>query len=73
MFHTDLSQYYLNFRHEMLDFARSKARVRVCYIMIGLTIVACLATIASAKRVGILTGGGGGVCARACVPTHVRM
>ncbi|XP_025062820.1 protein FAM162B [Alligator sinensis] len=36
--------------HEMLDFARSKARVRVCCIMIGLTIVACLATIASAKR-----------------------
>ncbi|XP_019393499.1 PREDICTED: protein FAM162B [Crocodylus porosus] len=36
--------------HEMLDFARSKVRIKACYIMIGLTIVACLATIASAKR-----------------------
>ncbi|XP_044276503.1 protein FAM162B [Varanus komodoensis] len=35
---------------EMLDAARNKARIKVCYIMIGLTIVACFAVIASAKR-----------------------
>ncbi|XP_048361588.1 protein FAM162B [Sphaerodactylus townsendi] len=35
---------------EMLDAARNKARVKTCYIMIGLTIVACFAVIASAKR-----------------------
>ncbi|XP_054853875.1 protein FAM162B isoform X2 [Eublepharis macularius] len=34
----------------MLDAARNKARIKVCYIMIGLTIVACFAVIASAKR-----------------------
>uniref|UniRef100_A0A8D2J405 Family with sequence similarity 162 member B n=1 Tax=Varanus komodoensis TaxID=61221 RepID=A0A8D2J405_VARKO len=33
---------------EMLDAARNKARIKVCYIMIGLTIVACFAVIASA-------------------------
>ncbi|XP_067402742.1 protein FAM162B [Emydura macquarii macquarii] len=35
---------------EMLDFARNKARVKTCYIMIGLTIIACFAVIASARR-----------------------
>ncbi|KAM5262568.1 protein FAM162B [Ctenodactylus gundi] len=35
---------------EMIDAARNKARVKACYIMIGLTIVACFAVIASAKR-----------------------
>lgn len=35
---------------EMLDAARNKARVKACYIMIGLTIVACFGVIASAKR-----------------------
>ncbi|XP_017352814.1 protein FAM162B [Cebus imitator] len=35
---------------EMIDTARNKARVKVCYIMIGLTIIACFAVIASAKR-----------------------
>ncbi|XP_008565971.1 PREDICTED: protein FAM162B [Galeopterus variegatus] len=35
---------------EMIDAARNKARVKVCYIMIGLTIIACFAVIASAKR-----------------------
>ncbi|XP_034965047.1 protein FAM162B isoform X1 [Zootoca vivipara] len=35
---------------EMLDAARNKARVKACYIMIALTIVACFAVIASAKR-----------------------
>uniref|UniRef100_A0A8B9PCX9 Family with sequence similarity 162 member B n=1 Tax=Apteryx owenii TaxID=8824 RepID=A0A8B9PCX9_APTOW len=33
---------------EMLDRARNKARVKACYIMIGLSIVACFAVIASA-------------------------
>ncbi|KAM6185195.1 protein FAM162B [Rhynchocyon petersi] len=35
---------------EMIDAARNKARVKVCYIMIGLTIIACFAMIASGKR-----------------------
>ncbi|XP_077157407.1 protein FAM162B [Paroedura picta] len=35
---------------EMMDAARNKARVKGCYIMIGLTIVACFVVIASAKR-----------------------
>nr|XP_006991453.2 protein FAM162B [Peromyscus maniculatus bairdii] len=35
---------------EMVDAARNKARVKACYIMIGLTIIACFAVIASAKR-----------------------
>uniref|UniRef100_K7FLG0 Family with sequence similarity 162 member B n=1 Tax=Pelodiscus sinensis TaxID=13735 RepID=K7FLG0_PELSI len=35
---------------EMLDIARNKARVKTCYIMIGLTIIACFAVIASARR-----------------------
>lgn len=37
----------------MVDAARNKARVKACYIMIGLTIVACFAVIASAKRVSV--------------------
>uniref|UniRef100_A0A8C4YBS3 Family with sequence similarity 162 member B n=1 Tax=Gopherus evgoodei TaxID=1825980 RepID=A0A8C4YBS3_9SAUR len=35
---------------EMLDIARNKARVKACYLMIGLTIIACFAVIASARR-----------------------
>ncbi|XP_045150234.1 protein FAM162B [Echinops telfairi] len=35
---------------QLMDAARNKARVKVCYIMIGLTIIACIAVIASAKR-----------------------
>ncbi|KAL8186439.1 UNVERIFIED_CONTAM: hypothetical protein K2H54_070388 [Gekko kuhli] len=35
---------------ETMDAARNKARVKGCYIMIGLTIVACFIVIASAKR-----------------------
>ncbi|XP_004471285.1 protein FAM162B isoform X1 [Dasypus novemcinctus] len=35
---------------EMIDAARNKARVKACYIMIGLTIIACFAVIASGKR-----------------------
>lgn len=37
----------------MLDRARNKARVKACYIMIGLSVVACFAVIASAKKVSI--------------------
>ena len=40
-----------NCRPEMLDRARNKARVKACYIMIGLSVVACFAVIASAKKV----------------------
>uniref|UniRef100_A0A452T766 Family with sequence similarity 162 member B n=1 Tax=Ursus maritimus TaxID=29073 RepID=A0A452T766_URSMA len=35
---------------EMIDAARNKARVKACYIMIGLTIIACFAVIASAAE-----------------------
>ncbi|XP_075410079.1 protein FAM162B [Tenrec ecaudatus] len=35
---------------EMMDAARNRARVKACYVMIGLTIIACFAVIASAKR-----------------------
>ncbi|NWW52561.1 F162B protein, partial [Pedionomus torquatus] len=35
---------------EMLDRARNKARVKACYIMIGLSVVACFVVIASAKK-----------------------
>ncbi|KAM6180527.1 protein FAM162B-like [Erethizon dorsatum] len=35
---------------EMIDAARNKVRVKVCYIMIGLTIIACFVVIASAKK-----------------------
>ncbi|KAB0394287.1 hypothetical protein E2I00_005697, partial [Balaenoptera physalus] len=35
---------------EMIDAARNRARVKACYVMIGLTIIACFAVIASAKR-----------------------
>ncbi|XP_069744206.1 protein FAM162B-like [Narcine bancroftii] len=35
---------------EMLNAARNRARVKTCYIMIGLTILACFATIASGKQ-----------------------
>ncbi|EDL05065.1 mCG5329, isoform CRA_b [Mus musculus] len=34
----------------MIAVSRNKARVKACYIMIGLTIVACFAVIVSAKR-----------------------
>lgn len=37
----------------MIDAARNKARVKACYIMIGLTIIACFAVIVSAKRVSV--------------------
>ncbi|NXN92107.1 F162B protein, partial [Rhinopomastus cyanomelas] len=35
---------------EMLDRARNKARVKACYIMIALSIVACFSVITSAKK-----------------------
>lgn len=37
----------------MLDKARNKARVKTCYIMIGLSIIACFAVITSAKKVSM--------------------
>jgi hypothetical protein len=48
----------------MIAVSRNKARVKACYIMIGLTIVACFAVIVSAKRVSdslktIIPSGGG--------------
>ncbi|KAM4694289.1 protein FAM162B [Discoglossus pictus] len=35
---------------ELLDRARSKARIKACYIMIGITIIACFAVIVSGKK-----------------------
>ncbi|RXM28157.1 Protein FAM162B [Acipenser ruthenus] len=35
---------------EMLDAARNKARVKTCYIMIGMTVIACFAMILSGKQ-----------------------
>ncbi|XP_075450917.1 protein FAM162B [Ascaphus truei] len=35
---------------EMLDAARNKARIKACYIMIGITIIACFAVIVSGKK-----------------------
>ncbi|XP_052020267.1 protein FAM162B [Apodemus sylvaticus] len=35
---------------EMIAVSRNKARVKACYIMMGLTVVACFAVIVSAKR-----------------------
>ncbi|KAM8952988.1 protein FAM162B [Pelodytes ibericus] len=35
---------------EMLARARNKARIKTCYIMIGLTIIACFAVIVSGKK-----------------------
>ncbi|XP_053315988.1 protein FAM162B [Spea bombifrons] len=35
---------------EMMARARNKARIKACYIMIGLTIVACFAVIVSGKK-----------------------
>ncbi|KAM4771023.1 protein FAM162B [Rhinophrynus dorsalis] len=35
---------------EMLDRARNKARIKACYIMIGLTIIACFAVVVSGKK-----------------------
>lgn len=35
---------------EMLDAARNKVRVKVCYIMIALTIGACLMMVVSGKQ-----------------------
>ncbi|XP_029452306.1 protein FAM162B isoform X1 [Rhinatrema bivittatum] len=32
---------------EMLDSARNKARIKACYIMIGISVIACFAMIAS--------------------------
>ncbi|XP_065744706.1 protein FAM162B [Phocoena phocoena] len=36
---------------EMIDAASNKVQLKACYIMIGLTIIACFAVIASAKRI----------------------
>eukprot|EP00079_Xenopus_tropicalis_P016283 XP_004914925.1 PREDICTED: protein FAM162B-like [Xenopus tropicalis] len=35
---------------ETLDRARNKARIKACYIMIGLTIIACFAVVVSGKK-----------------------
>lgn len=49
--YTYLTKYTSSFRPEMIVTARNKARVKACYIMIGLTIIACFAVIVSTKRV----------------------
>ncbi|KAJ1152306.1 hypothetical protein NDU88_005081 [Pleurodeles waltl] len=35
---------------EMLDAARNKARIKACYLMIGLTLIACFAVVVSGKK-----------------------
>ncbi|XP_067291531.1 protein FAM162B [Pseudorasbora parva] len=35
---------------EMIDAARNRVRVKACYVMIALTILACLATVISGKQ-----------------------
>ncbi|XP_065114223.1 protein FAM162B [Paramisgurnus dabryanus] len=35
---------------EMIDAARNRVRVKACYIMIGLTLIACLAMVISGKK-----------------------
>ncbi|KAL6046093.1 hypothetical protein STEG23_023637 [Scotinomys teguina] len=46
----ELRKLFLMQLPEMVDAARNKARVKTCYIMIGLTIVPCFAVIVSTKR-----------------------
>ncbi|XP_053268302.1 protein FAM162B [Pleuronectes platessa] len=36
--------------YEMIDAARNKVRVKMCYLMMGATIVACLITVILGKR-----------------------
>lgn len=43
--------YFMKFRFEMIDAARNRLRVKACYVMIALTIIACIATSVSGKRV----------------------
>ncbi|XP_056593685.1 protein FAM162B [Triplophysa dalaica] len=35
---------------EMIDAARNRVRVKACYVMMGMTILACLATVISGKQ-----------------------
>lgn len=44
-------QYCAVFRFEMIDAARNRVRVKACYVMMALTIIACIATAVSGKQV----------------------
>ncbi|XP_078504633.1 protein FAM162B [Lissotriton helveticus] len=35
---------------EMLDAARNQARIKACYVMIGVTVIACFAVVVSGKK-----------------------
>ncbi|XP_016127284.1 protein FAM162B-like [Sinocyclocheilus grahami] len=45
-----LIEYCAVFRFEMIDAARNRVRVKACYVMMALTILACLATAVSGKQ-----------------------
>jgi len=39
------------FSFEMIDAARNRLRVKACYVMMALTLLACLAVVISGKQV----------------------
>lgn len=43
-------------RSELLDAARNNVRIKVCYIMIALTLLGCLAMVITGKEVSIILG-----------------
>lgn len=45
---------FLIFRYEMLDAARNKIRVKVAYLMMGVTILACLVMVYWGKQVRMI-------------------
>lgn len=52
-------------RSEVLDAARNTVRIKVCYIMIALTLLGCLAMVITGKEVSIffwMTHLSGGLC-----------
>lgn len=44
------------YRSEVLDAARNSVRIKVCYIMIALTLLGCLAMVITGKEVSIVSG-----------------
>ena len=39
-------------RFEMIDAARNRVRVKVCYVMMAMTIISCLGMVYLGKQVG---------------------
>lgn len=44
------------YRSEVLDAARNSVRIKVCYIMIALTLLGCLAMVITGKEVSVVSG-----------------